>query len=153
MVEEKRESRRASRMSPCWLSTAEKGSTMEHRKITTRQVVLTPQAAQAILTNELYEHQRPLEESTIQSYAMQHLQNNFRPNTMISFCVLHGHRWCINGQHTLHAIVRADKPLAVNIEEIEVMSLAERAQWYGTYDRNKLRSLRDIYEAHAIHET
>jgi hypothetical protein len=126
---------------------------MEQRKISVRQERMTPQAAQAILLHEMYEHQRPLEESVIQNYTLQHHNNNFRPNTLLSFCTLHGRRWLINGQHTLHAIVRAGKPLDVSIEEIAVESLAERAQWYGTYDRNKLRSLKDIYAAHAIHET
>jgi hypothetical protein len=126
---------------------------MEHRKITLRHELMTPQAARAIVTNELYERQRQLDQAVVREYALAMLNGEFRQGTIISFCVYRGKRYLVNGQHTLHAIMLAGHPLELGIEEIAVETLEERATWFAKYDRLKLRSLKQIYEAHVMHET
>jgi len=69
---------------------------MEHRKISLRQEVMTPQAAQAILAHELYERQRRLDQSVVQEYALLMRSGQFRQGTLLSFCVSQGKRWLIN---------------------------------------------------------
>src|SRR5262245_45917639 len=125
---------------------------MEQRKITLRHERITPEAAQAIVRNEMYERQRPVEQSVVNEYALAMITGEFRQGTVISFCVYRGKRSLVNGQHTLLAIIRCGIAQFLGIEEIEVKSLEERAVWYGKYDRLRLRSLKQIYEAHGIHE-
>jgi hypothetical protein len=121
---------------------------MEQRDITVRHEVLTADTAHTIVTQELYAHQRPINQSVVQEYALAMRQQEFRPGTTISFCVYQGKRYLINGQHTLQALIRAQVALLLGIEEIHVTSLEEIAAWYGKYDRLRLRTLQHIYEAH-----
>jgi hypothetical protein len=126
---------------------------MEQRKITLRHEVITPEAARSILLHERYERQRPIDQSVVQEYALAMLNGEFRQGTLITFCVYRGKRYLINGQHTLEAICRSGIALELAIEEIQVESLEERSYWFSKYDRLKLRSLKQIYDANVIHET
>jgi len=131
---------------------------MEQRKITLRHQEITPEAARSILTHERYERQRPLDQSVVQEYALAMLNGEFRQGTLISFCVyqptrqLKAIRYLINGQHTLEAICRSGVTLVLGVEEIAVESLEERSYWFSKYDRLKIRSMRQIYDANVIHE-
>src|SRR5262249_47510006 len=104
-----------------------KGRFMEQRKITLRLEIMTPEAAHAIVTHELYERQRPLDQSVVQEYTLAMRNGEFRQGTILSFCVYRGTRSLINGQHTLHALIRAGVRLELGVEEIQVESLEERA--------------------------
>ncbi|HEX6827170.1 MAG TPA: hypothetical protein VF077_12705 [Nitrospiraceae bacterium] len=126
---------------------------MEHRKITLRHELITPDSAQSIVTQELYAHQRPLSQAVVREYALAMRNGDFRQGTVISFCLLDGRRYLINGQHTLHAVILVQQPLEVAVEEIAVESAEELARYYGQFDRVRLRSLQHIYQAHAIHES
>jgi hypothetical protein len=125
---------------------------MEQRDITLRHAIMTADSAYTIVTQEMYAHQRPLNQSVVQEYALAMRKTEFRPGTTISFCVYQGRRYLINGQHTLHALIRADVSLLLGIEEIQVESLEEIAAWYGKYDRLRLRTLQHIYEAYDVHQ-
>ena len=128
------------------------GIIVEQRKITLRHELITPESARSILTNERYERQRPLDQSVVQEYALAMLNDEFRQGTVISFAVYKGKRYLINGQHTLEAICRAGIALELGIEEIPVDTMEERSYWFSKYDRLKLRSLKQIYDANVIHE-
>jgi len=125
---------------------------MEQRKISLRHERITPQAARTILLHERYERQRPLDLGVVQEYALAMLNGEFRQGTVISFCVYQGTRYLVNGQHTLEAICRSGVTLELGLEEIQIESLEERAYWFSKYDRLKLRSLKQIYDANGIHE-
>jgi hypothetical protein len=126
---------------------------MEQRKIKLSMVTMTSDLARSILTHERYEGQRQLDQSFVQAYALDMRNGEFRQGTLISFCVYKGKRYLVNGQHTLEAICLSGVTLELAVEEIQVESLEERAYWFGKYDRPKVRSLKQIYEAHVIHES
>src|SRR5262245_18756207 len=125
---------------------------MEQRKIKVYLMTFTSDLARSILQHERYEGQRQLDHTFVQAYALDMRNGEFRQGTMISFCVYKGQRYLINGQHTLEAICLSGVTIELAVEEIQVESLEERAYWFGKYDRPKVRSLRQIYEAHVIHE-
>ena len=125
---------------------------MQQRKISIRREVITPEGARTILTQERYERQRPLDQSVVQEYALAMLNGEFRQGTLISFCIYKCQRYLVNGQHTLEAICRSGVSIELAVEEIPVESLEERADWFSKYDRLKLRSLKQIYDANKIHE-
>jgi hypothetical protein len=125
---------------------------MEHGKITLRHELISPQQALHVVTHELYERQRPLDQNVVEQYALAMRQQEFRPGTVVSFCLWNNRRYLINGQHTHHGIVRAETPLLLGIEEIEVKSYADIAAWYIKYDRIHVRTLRQMYKAVGLSE-
>jgi hypothetical protein len=129
-----------------------KGPNMEHRQITRTEKVIAPSEAQASLTKEAYERQRPLSHSWIRQYALAYIKGEFRPGSVMSYCVWRGKRYLVNGQHRLHAVVLAGIPYNFCVEEIVVESYEEIAEWYTTYDRLNLRTLPQAYDAYNLSE-
>lgn len=110
-------------------------------------LTMTPTLAEGIVLNELYPDQRGRDVDVIQDYALQMRHGTFRRWTVITFAVLHGRRYLVNGQHTLYAILLAEVPIEVTIEERPVHSLEEMAELYSTFDRHRRRHLRQLMKA------
>jgi hypothetical protein len=125
---------------------------MEHRKTSLTETVLAPSEAQASLTNDAYERQRSVNQSFVRQYALAMLKQEFRPGSLLSYCVWRGKRYLVNGQHRLHAVVLAKIPYVFQVEEIVVESYEEIAEWYTTYDRLQLRTLPQAYDAYNLPE-
>jgi hypothetical protein len=120
---------------------------MHYDKITLRHDIITPSQAHTTLVQELYERQRHLNQSFVRQYALEMLKDAFRPGTLMSFAIWKRKRYLINGQHTHHAIVLAQKPYFLGIEEIYVNAYEDIAAWYIKFDRLHLRTLEQAYHA------
>lgn len=120
---------------------------MEHQEPTVYHLLTTPDLAQGIVLNELYPDQRGRDVDVIQDYALQMRHRTFRPWTVITFAVLNGRRFLVNGQHTLYALLAAGVTLPLTIEERPVASWEELAQLYSTFDRHRRRHLRQLLKA------
>lgn len=130
------------------LTTRRDGVVSTRPKISTHLQLISPKQARAILETETYPQQRPL-----RPYHIAYLQGliergSFRPGTLISFGVIDGTRYLVNGQHTLAALGQTTGgPLWLQEEEIRVETLEEVGMLYESYDRNLARSWADLYNA------
>jgi hypothetical protein len=116
--------------------------------ISTHLQLISPKQARAILETETYPQQRPLRPYQVQYLSGLIARGSLRPGTLISFAVIKGTRYLINGQHTLAALGDSrGGPLWLQEEEIRVATLEEAGQLYETYDRNLARSWADLYRA------
>lgn len=117
---------------------------MEHQEPTYSSTRVSPEVAQAVVLNEMYGGQRPFDEEIAYSYAIEMMQGTFRPWTVITFAILHGKRYLINGQHTMQAIIIAGATIPLTYEDRVVSSLAEVKALYRTFDRNKMRTIKTL---------
>lgn len=130
------------------LKTSRAGTAPPRPKLSTHLQLVSPKQARTILDTETYPQQRPL-----RPYHVQYLQGliergSFRQGTSISFAVVEGQRYLINGQHTLAALGQTTGvPLWLQEEEIRVETLEEAGMLYESYDRNLARSWADLYRA------
>lgn len=125
---------------------------MEHHEPTIYPLLMTSTLAQGIVLNEMYPDQRARDLDVIQDYALQMRHGTFRPWTVITFALLDGRRYLVNGQHTIYAILTSGMTMPLMIEERQVTSWEEMAQLYGTFDRHRLRHLRQLLRARKTSE-
>ena len=125
---------------------------MAQRAIDFSATTLTPTAAQGYIQQHMYPGQRPLSVAHVRYLASLMQTGHFRAGTILTFAYLKGdptHSYCLNGQHTLHAIVMAQCPQEVILERREVSSMGQMATLYASYDRGRLRSMVDTYTGFA----
>lgn len=120
---------------------------MEHQEPTVFHLLMTPALTQGIVLNELYPDQRGRDVDVVQDYAIQMRHGTFRFWTVITFAVLDGRRYLVNGQHTLYALLASGVTIPLTIEERPVQSWEEMAQLYSTFDRHRRRHLRQLMKA------
>ncbi len=109
---------------------------------------VTPEMAQDYIDSTMFAGQRPLRPYHVNTLVTMMRNGHFRQGTIITFAMLDGNRHCVNGQHTLHAIVKYGKPYLLTIEEHEVTSEQEIASLYASFDRQLTRSYVDMFRAH-----
>lgn len=122
--------------------------TIPDHHITQDFETMTGQLAQQILDTEAYIHQRKVDQSYVNEYALIMKRGEFRPGTEIVFVRYKGTRMLLNGQHTLHAIIRSGLALRVSVVTYEVTEEWMIHALYLTFDRNRLRSFEQLYQAH-----
>lgn len=105
---------------------------------------ITPDVAVNLVTKYNYENQRPPSKKHVMVLAETMRRGEFREFTSIDFAVLDGIPHLINGQHTLHAISVAKKPIWLSIHLHRVSSKQEIEDRYSKYDIGRTRSLRDV---------
>jgi hypothetical protein len=115
---------------------------MEQQEPTYSPRMMTPDLAHAAVLNDLYVGQRTVDWDMVFTYALELRRGTFRRWTVITFAVLQGKRYLVNGQHLLHAIHLAGLAVEVTEETRQVRSLAELKALYRSFDRNKVRSLK-----------
>lgn len=114
---------------------------MEHHEHTYTPIQMTPELAQYILINEMYERQRPNIPIAIEKYARQMQAKLWRSRSIITFVVYRGKRHLVNGKQRLTAIVLSGVTIPLTIEEIPVDTEEEMDEWYTIYDQHDRRSL------------
>ena len=113
---------------------------------------LSPILAQEYIQSHMYPGQRPLNKAHVHYLASLMQTGHFRAGTILTFAYLKGDRqqsYCLNGQHTLHAIVMAECPQEIILEYREVRTMGQMATLYASYDRGRLRSMVDTYTGFA----
>ncbi len=116
-------------------------------KIATHLQLVSPKQARDLLQTP-YPNQRPLRPHHVRFLQGLIERGTLRPGTTVSFGVVEGTRYLVNGQHTLTALGQTTGgPLWLQLEEIRVDTLEAVGQLYESYDRNLARSWADIYHA------
>ncbi len=112
--------------------------------------ILTPEKAEDYLAHHMFHRQRPVSQSHVNYLATLMRLGHFRHGTILTFAYLKSspdQAQCINGQHTLHAIVQSQVPQEVVVEYREVPTEAAIASLYASYDRGRMRSVADAIQA------
>ena len=124
-------------------------STLE---FTTRRYHMFPGEAQTWVAEPTYSRQRPIREHHVA--LLHHLMHTgrFRAGSEIAIAVVQGRREIVNGNHTLHAIVRLDQPMWVTLAEYAVETEVEVDALYNTFDRQMPRTARDMLKAYGLAE-
>lgn len=111
----------------------------------------TPDRAARIISGRMYDKQRPLSDVIVNSYSESMRIGDFSPVSNIVFAHVEGdaHKAgvCIDGQHTLHAIVRSGVDIVLPTSYAECATEEDRAVAYAHIDRNRARYIGDSIRA------
>lgn len=111
--------------------------------VASRSQLVTLALAKEWIDTYLYARQRELRHHHVIALGCAMLDGSFAPHKPIVFAVLHERRYCVDGQHTLHAIVESQVALELMITEHDVQTEGEVADLYGRLDRGIARTFRD----------
>lgn len=114
---------------------------------TVEVAIVDPAKASEWLNTALYERQRRRAEWHVRRLSIEIEKDRLIPGTQIHFCVLDGVAKLVNGQHTLAAIVKANKPVVLTVLRTVVLSEDEMGQFYGRHDRHRGRTPHDALGA------
>ena len=115
--------------------------------VTSRSEIVTPELAKDWIATSMYNRQRPLRQHHVIALGCAMLDGTFTPHKPLVFAFLGGQRYCVDGQHTLHAIVESKVCVELMITEHEVQTEEEIADLYGRLDRGIPRTFRDALVA------
>jgi hypothetical protein len=122
-------------------------------KITATAMVVTPTVAQQWLLEKDYRGQRPVSRNRVNFLAEEMNRDRFLPGTQLWFAETpDGKSYCVNGQHTMGAIVLSQKPQLLTIVTLRCQDDSEVADAYGKIDRNRGRSTHDLFSALSFDE-
>jgi len=117
--------------------------------------IITPQKATRWLeeVNHLLQlkMQRELRLWKVHSLAEIMKKSQFTIN-IIHFCFFDDKVFCVNGQHTLHAIIEANAHLKLPVARTQCNSIEEVQAYYGRHDIQKIRLRLDIIRAYNVKE-
>jgi hypothetical protein len=108
-----------------------------------QETLITPALAHEILGTAKYDDQRTLREGKVDQYAEAMRRGEFELDTIKIACY-DGKRYLINGQHRLHAIVKANLPIAQFLLEYDAPSLEAVHKAYQRTDIGAARNIRDL---------
>lgn len=103
--------------------------------------------------DENYNHNRPVRPLRVDFYAEEMLRGKWQPTNPIAFAYVpqRKERILINGQHTLHAVLKANQTLkSYPILQYTVERDGEIADLYAHFDIGSTRSYSDSLEAYGI---
>jgi len=118
------------------------------KDITSDLKLVSPSEASHMLDTMRYEFQRKVDQTYVEEYFRAMQRGEFRPGTEITFAEYNGKLEDMNGQHTLHALVKFGKPFLLRIVIYKCRESAQRHGLYLTFDRNRIRSLTQLYAAY-----
>lgn len=110
---------------------------------------ITPQIAVEWLEQLRYDVQRNVRKTKVEQLSRAITSHQFTGNT-IKIARLNGVSYLVNGQHTLHAIVSAEIPVNLTVEEYVVESQDDIAELYYTTDIQNKRTLQDMYRTRGM---
>jgi hypothetical protein len=114
----------------------------------------TPADAVRLLAETPFERQRPLNELKVAEQLHYLVTGHLRPCTTITLACVNGRRYLVNGQHTLTALSRwRGAGYWLSVEVYTVRSEEQVAELYKTFDRQRIRTLPDLYRADARYDT
>mgnify|MGYP001616449146 CR=1 FL=1 len=108
--------------------------------------LVSPKGAASFLA-DAYPQQRPLRLHQVAYLQTLMRLGVFRQPTEIHYAQVGAQRYLVNGQHTLTALSRMQRPLWLTVVTLTVASLDEVDALYRTFDRGLQRSWRDMYRA------
>lgn len=102
-------------------------------------ITITPDLAREWLDRMRFPTQRPVRERHVQFLAREIEHGRFRLSP-IDIRSLDGQDYLVNGQHRLHAVIRADAPAQMVVVRRSASSLEDVARDYAAFDRGLVRS-------------
>lgn len=111
---------------------------------------VSPKLAQYWLSNFNYKHQRKIRSYHVTNLANEIIADRFREKTQITICELHGGYFITNGQHTLSAIVKAEKPMLLSVVVVHCDSMEDVANDFARHDTHLTRQVADALVAHEM---
>lgn len=110
-------------------------------------VMVTPSQASTWLEDCNYERQRPIRRKHVDYLAEEMSRGLFIPGTAIHFVVRDGKTELVNGQHTLSAIAKSGKTIALTVVKVPTTLESGAADLYFRFDRHAKRTYSDMYNA------
>lgn len=107
---------------------------------------ITPEMAEQWLANQ-FGGQRNLREHHVIQLAGEMERGTFVPHNAVTFAVINGEKYLIDGQHRLSAIALHGEAVSMPILEIPAKSMSEVRQLYGNIDQGLKRSATDAIRA------
>jgi hypothetical protein len=106
---------------------------------------VSPLLAQQIIDRAPYEGQRHIHEEHIEKWAFMMIEGTFLEHQGISFGLMGGRLYLVNGQHRLRAVISTGKTIGFDITIYECESAEELDQLYSRFDTEALqRSTKDV---------
>jgi hypothetical protein len=120
--------------------------------ITTNLTVITPDLAKTFLSEKYYyEFNRTLNKMHVDFLADAMKKKRFDPTAQIALgCVPNDQDYLINGQHTLHAIIKSGLPQRLNIVRYNVRDYTDVHSLFSHYDIGKMRTFADSVKAFEV---
>lgn len=121
--------------------------------ITEGRVSISPQQAEIILSEMVYEGQRAVRATHVKALAAAMRRKVFSPGSQIAFARLGRQLLLINGQHRLHAVVEAGRSVEFQVLIVNCKTVEDVARHYYTFDRlTTARSDADVLNAVGVSE-
>jgi len=116
-----------------------------------RTEFVTPELAEQWLSRQ-FGGQRNMREHHVFLLAGEMERGTFVPHNAITFAVVNGERYLIDGQHRLHAVALYGRPVPMPILEIPTSDMAAVRRLYGNIDQGLRRSATDAIRAMGLAE-
>lgn len=126
---------------------------VKEQRIDSQLVLVDPEAAKRWLEKSMWGKQRQFRPWHAEELAEAMRKGEFVEGTQVHFAKLDGQIHCVNGQHTLHAIVKAKLPVRLSVATTVVKDEGEIAHLYSRMDTHLRRTLADSYQAHDLAAT
>jgi hypothetical protein len=120
--------------------------------VTSEAKLVSPEQAKEWIETSMYKRQRQLPAHHVIALGCAMLDGTFAAHKPIVFALLNGQRYCVDGQHTLHAIVESQVATELLITEHELTTEDQVADLYGRLDRGIARTFRDALIAQDLEE-
>ncbi len=125
---------------------------MKSAKLSSQYQFVTPATAERWLSEYQYEFQRRLTLPMVDKWVNVIQRGDFMQDKEIKVVLYNQHRYLVNGQHRLNAIVKSGVGQCFNITTVTVDTSEELAEVYNTEDMNKPRSFDDVVRTRRIDE-
>lgn len=116
-------------------------------------VMVTPDMAQHLTESSYFERQRNLSDPHIDRLATEMRKGRFMAGTQIHFAVVGRGMFCINGNHTLRAVIRSQTTIPLSFLYTECKNLTEAGELYARHDIHRQRNWSAVMKAHGMYES
>jgi hypothetical protein len=103
-----------------------------------KDVMVTPASARRAYDAYQFRRQREIKASYVEKYAAAMKAGTFKPGSVITIAMdLNGHRWIVDGNHTLLAVERFGAAFPLTVEYRLVEDESDAAVLYSTFEARK----------------
>lgn len=128
-------------------------SVAEHPEFTSGKRLFTPDNALGIIQSQMYAKQRKINTSHLNKLCREMKDGTFSPVANIMFATVEGEdERCINGNHTLSAIVKTGIQQCLPTTQYDCATEDQRSRLYFRIDRQRKRDLSDSIRALGMDE-
>lgn len=115
-------------------------------------VLVTPQMAKDLVESTLYARQRSINDEHVKRLAQEMRREQFIAGTQVHFAELRKNLYCINGNHTLRAVVEAGVMVPLIFLTTACRNETAIAELYARHDIGRQRNWAAAFKAHGIFE-